>query len=119
MQDIPYKYRLRPAYGSDKLLLEFSIDKPDGKFEKALFSALESIHPVIEDIADLWMNDEVLLTVATDRGSFLYSKDIWGFAFIMAEENQDCILKIDAILNTSSFFQKEEVDYGMYKTPRS
>ncbi|BAV05466.1 hypothetical protein SAMN05421788_10582 [Filimonas lacunae] len=114
-----YTYHLRPGYGSDKLLLEFFINNPDSGFEKDLLDTLQEIRPNIEHVDDMWMNDEILLTISCDKGTFLYSKDIWGFAFIMAEQNQPCIIAIDAILNKSPLFQKEEVDYAIYKTPRN
>jgi hypothetical protein len=83
----PYKYYLRPAYGSDEMLLEFSISSDAQQFFKDLFETMESINPKIESLDDLWMNDEVLLHVDSIKGKFLISKDIWGFAFIMAEKS--------------------------------
>jgi len=111
----PYKYYLRPAYGSDELLLEFSINSDVQEFFKDLFKTLESIDPKIESLDDLWMNDEVLLHVDSIQGRFLLSKDVWGFAFIMAEKNQSCIKFINDILVKSSLFEKVEVDFENYK----
>ena len=48
-------------------------------------------------------------------GLFTFSKDIWNFAFITAEDNQPCILKIDSLLLQHPAFQKEEVDFDDYK----
>ncbi len=106
----PYKYHLRPGYGSDKLLLEFILNNSYTEFGKDLFETLKDINPKVDTIEDLWMNDEVLLNVSSDKGSFLLSKDIWDFAFIMADENQSAIKTIDSILNDSNLFDKEEVD---------
>ena len=111
----PYKYHLRPGYGSDKLLLEFILDSSDTKFDKDLLATLKDINPKVDRVEDLWMNDEVLLQVSSDKGSFLLSKDIWDFAFIMAEKNQSVIKCIDEILNNSNLFEKEEVDFENYK----
>lgn len=107
---------MRPEYGSDKLLLEFLLDNTDTDFGKDLLTALKDINPTIDSIEDLWMNDEVLLYVSSDIGFFMLTKDIWGFAFIMSEDNQSCIEAIDKMLFNNSIFQKEEVDYGNYKT---
>ncbi len=111
----PYKYYLRPAYGSDKLLLQFFLDSSDTEFGKDLLKTLNGINPKIESVEDLWMNDEVLLHVSTNKGGFLLSKDIWDFAFITAENNQFCIALIDQILNKSSLFEREQVDFEDYK----
>ena len=111
----PYKYRLRPGYGSDKLLLEFFLDSTDTEFDKILFTTLKDINPKVDTVEDLWMNDEVLLNVSSDNGAFTLSKDIWGFAFIMTENNQPCIDLIGKILNNSSLFIKAEVDFADYK----
>lgn len=78
-------------------------------------TALGSINPKLDSAEDLWMNDEVLFTVLSDQGRFLLSKDIWGSAFIMAEDNQSCILSIDKILCSCSIFKKEQVDYYKVK----
>jgi hypothetical protein len=110
-----YKYHLRPGYGSKQLLLQFFPDIADTVFEKDLFSALQEIHPSVQDVQYLWMNDEVVLTVCCDKGEFQYSKDVWGFAFIMAEENQDCVLAIDELLKLDNLFFKEDVDFEQYK----
>jgi hypothetical protein len=111
----PYKYHLRPGYGSDKLLLEFFLDSSDAEFEKDLFTTLKDINPTVHAVEDLWMNDEVFLHVSVDKGTFTLSKDIWGFAFIMAENNQHCIKLIDEILNNSNLFEKEDVNFENYK----
>jgi hypothetical protein len=111
----PYKYRLRPEYGSEKFLLEFLLDNKDTEFGKDLLTALKDINPKIDAVEDLWMNDEVLLNVSSDKGAFTLSKDIWGFAFILAENNQPCIDLIDEILSNSDLFEKEVVDFKDYK----
>lgn len=112
----PYTYCLRPGYGSEKLLLEFSLFDQDKVFKKVLLEALEDIHPEIEYGEDLWMNDEMLYHVISDKGKFQISIDNWDFAFIMAENNQHCIIFIDKILNGSPHFERQEVDFEKYRT---
>ena len=114
-----YKYRLRPGYGSDKLLLEFLLASTDTEFDKDLFSALKDMNPKVDTVEDIWMNDEVLLHVSSDKGTFTLSKDIWDFAFIMAENNQHCIKFIDEILTKSNLFEKEEVNFEDYKNVKT
>jgi len=111
----PYKYHLRPGYGSDKLLLEFILDSSDTDFDKDLFTTLKDIGPKIERAENLWMNDEIEFHISSDKGDFLFSKDVWDFAFILADNNQSCIKLIDEMLNNSSLFKKEEVDFEKYK----
>jgi hypothetical protein len=111
----PYPYRFRPCYGSEELLLEFILDSSDTEFDHDLFTALKDIRPVIESIEDLWMNDEVLLSISSTQGAFVLSKDNWGFAFLMAEKNQPCLKLIDGMLNSNSLFEKEEVDFKNYE----
>lgn len=112
----PYKYYKRPGYGTEKLLLEFILESPETKIENDLLSTLKDINPKIDSIIDLWMNDEVLFKISSDKGSFLLSKDIWGFAFIMADENQPVIECIDEILKNNSLFERQEVDFEKYRS---
>jgi hypothetical protein len=111
-----YKYRLRPYYGSDPLLLEFTVDSPDVEIEKDLFEAIKELDPIVEDLQDLWMNDEVVITVSCSKGGFILTKDIWGLVFIMAGQNQPCIMAINEILERSEMFVREEVDYSLYRS---
>ena len=95
--------------------MEFILDSSDTDFDNDLFTTLKAIDPKIERVEDLWMNDEVLLHVSSDRGGFLLSKDVWGFAFILADNNRPCLKLIDELLNNNSWFKKEEVDFEKYK----
>ena len=115
----PYKYRLRPGYGSDKLLLEFYLANKESEFQKDLFKTLKDLNPKIDTVEDLWMNDEVLLEVSSENGKFTLSRDIWDFAFIMADNNQPCIKLIDEILKSSNLFKKEEVNFEDYKNGKN
>lgn len=111
----PFQYCLRLGYGSVNLLLEFFLGSQDADFDKVLFKVLESINPKVDAIEDLWMNDAILLQVSSDVGKFTISKDVWGFVFIMADENQHCIMRIDEVLGNSELFEKREVNYAEYK----
>ncbi len=111
----PYKYRLRPGYSSAKLLLEFILANTETEFHKDLFTTLKDLNPKVDTVEDLWMNDEVLLQVSSDIGKFTLSIDTWGFAFIIADNNQSCINLMDEILNRSNLFKKEEVNFEDYK----
>ena len=106
MQTDRYKYQYRPEYGSDNLLIEFFAKTEDDNFIPDLLNAIKIINPKQDSIEDLWMNDEILLKFKSDRGEFTLSKDIWGFAFIITENNQECLKEINAILSIDPRFEK-------------
>ena len=112
----PYKYYLRPGYGSANLLIEFISGVENDTFNIDLFDAIKTIRPELIDLQDLWMNDEVLYFIQSNLGDFLLSKDIWDLAFIMADHNQTCIAKINELLLADSRFEKIEVNFDDYKT---
>jgi hypothetical protein len=112
---IKYRYYLRPAYGSDKLLIEFLNDTGSEQFIDALFNAIHLIQPVMEGEYELWMNDEVIFKVNSALGRFEISKDVWDLVFIMAHHNQPCVTGISALLNADKRFEKVEVDFSAYK----
>lgn len=110
-----YKYHLRPGYKSQNLLIEIFSGVENEYFMTDLLGSMASINPKIDEINDLWMNDEILMEVSSDIGLFSISKDIWDFAFITADDNQECIIKIDLLLDTNKHFQKVGVDFEKYK----
>lgn len=112
----PYKYRYRPEYGSENLLIEFIRAVENETFITDLLEAIQSIKPEIVDLNDLWMNDEVLYTINFTLGEFTFSKDIWDLAFIMVDNNQICIAKINELLVADNRFEKIEVNFEDYKT---
>lgn len=110
-----YKYLLRPGYGSKELLIELLPKDADEVFLDTLFACLQQINVKVQDICNLWINDEVVFKCDSDFGSFEVSKDIWGFVFIMSSSNQSVIIKIDNILRSSGQFQSENIDYKQYR----
>lgn len=110
-----YKYHFRPGYQSTELLIDVFSGAESETFNSDFLNAIEELKPKMIDILDLWMNDEVLMTYDSEIGKFIISKDIWGFAFIMGENNQDGLNKIDSILKKSDLFEKVEVDFDNYK----
>lgn len=113
-----YKYHFRPGYGSQNLLIEFYSGIDNDCFMNDLLGAISEINPKLIDFKDIWVNDEILLEIESDVGSFSLSKDTWGFAFIMADENQDGLKTINSILVNDSRFEKVEVNFDNYKTTR-
>ncbi|MFZ0599622.1 MAG: hypothetical protein WAM46_21720 [Flavobacterium sp.] len=110
-----YKYHLRPGYKAQELLIDIFSGAENEDFFPDFFDSIAAINPEVNTINDLWINDEYLLDVKSDIGSFSISKDIWGFTFIMADENQECIIRIDLLLSENKNFQKIEVDFENYR----
>lgn len=109
-----YKYHLRPAYKSEELLIEIftGVDKPT--FLEEFIQAIWVMEPNMEEVKDLWFNDEVMFTIRTKFGDFDLSKDIWGLAFLMSK-NQESIMRINSLLEKNEKFTKVEVDHEKYK----
>lgn len=110
-----YQYYFRPAYHSEELLIDIFSGAENETFINDFLNAIDEIKPKMIDILDVWMNDEVLMTIDSEIGIFSLSKDIWGFGFIMAEKNQEALIRINSILEKSEMFEKIEVDFEKYK----
>jgi hypothetical protein len=110
----PYKYKLRPAYKSKELLIEFFSGVENDAFELDINLALSEIEPEMIKAEDLWMNDEVLNVYNSKIGSYTLSKDNWNNAFIISEENQNGIIAIEQLLMKNPKFEKIEVDFDEY-----
>jgi hypothetical protein len=110
-----YKYRFRPEYNSENLLIEIFSGVEKEIFLSDLLNSIVEINPKIDEIADLWMNDEFIFEIQSDIGNFLLSKDIWDLAFIMSENNQECVNRINSILLKDNRFEKVEVNFDDYK----
>lgn len=110
-----YKYYFRPGYGSENLLIEIFEGAERETFVSDFLDAVCEINPKLNDVLDLWMNDEIEMSYDSEAGAFALSKDIWGFAFITAENNQEGLARINSILEKASLFEKFEVDFENYK----
>ncbi|MFC0777764.1 hypothetical protein [Flavobacterium sp. HJSW_4] len=110
-----YKYYFRPGYQSKDLLIEVFDGAENETFVSDFFSAISEIKPEMAEVSDLWMNDEILITYDSEIGQFTLSKDIWGFAFVMAENNQNGLNLLNSILEKATLFEKVEVDFEKYK----
>ena len=106
-----YQYYFRPAYHSEKLLIDVFNGAENETFTADFLQTIHEIKPKMIDILDLWMNDEVLMTIDSEIGQFTLSKDIWGLGFITAEDNQEALVRINSILEKSEMFEKVEVDF--------
>jgi hypothetical protein len=110
-----YKYHFRPQYGSDKLIIEFITGVANKNFGRDFLDAIKEISPKVAEQDDLWINDEILYLVYTNLGSFTLSKDVWDLAFIIGENNQICLIKINDLLTKDKRFEKVDFDGNDYK----
>ena len=94
----PYLYYYRKGYTYDRYLLEFVTGVALPSFQADLLNALTSIHPLVVETEELWMNDEVCYHIDSDLGPFTLSKDIWDQAFLMDASEGRCINSIHEIL---------------------
>ncbi len=107
-----HKYKVRPGYGSDKLLIEFGMVGTDKQFASALHSVLKS-----NDVKAGKREDFIFLeraNMTSPAGPFRLEGDEWHFVWIHAQDNQDAIHFMDRILQESGLFEKEEVDFNEY-----
>lgn len=105
-------YRIRPAYHSAELLIEFTKGPEKDRFLPELTRALKGLEIKAQSVQDLWMNDEQVITFDSNKGTFILSIDVWGLAFITSKDSQHLILSIDTILANDSCFSKEMVDFA-------
>lgn len=112
-----YTYKLRPAYGSQELLIEFgTLDDPEYfLFEIVRMLGLAGFES--QEMLDLWMNDEIQVNFSSLNGLITVSLNVYGMLFIMSKKNQIDILKIDQLLQNSEAFIKEKVDFLNYRMP--
>ncbi|QCW99066.1 hypothetical protein FGM00_02640 [Aggregatimonas sangjinii] len=111
-----YTYRLRPGYGTDRLLIEFNgLEDP----EYFLFEILHMLGLAgfkSKEMLNLWMNDEIQVNLSSQNGPILVSLDIYGLVFIVGNNNQKDILRIDELLQKSGAFVKNDINYSSYRT---
>lgn len=114
-----YTYYFRPGYGSDELLIEFltGIDKPEdhAPFIAMLLNAVDSLKPSIDNMEDVFVNDEYWYTIGTKQGKVLLTINVWGMAFILAQDNQSTLQTINQLLQQDVCFERIDVDFEKYR----
>ncbi len=109
-----YRFKIRPAYNSSEMLIDFSIDEADDVFFGILYGALQGINPSKIDLKDLWVEEDVTLQCDSDLGKFEIVSDIYDLVFITANDNQKVILKIGELLSDHDAFIRQEDDASVY-----
>jgi len=101
-----YRYTTRPAAETGSTLIEF-LDLPEDKdFIKQLIRAFQPVNITVENYEDLWMNDEIVLNAASDIGPFTIYRDAEDYYYVTANNNQDAIPLLAAILAKNPLFVK-------------
>lgn len=108
-----YTYKLRPAYGSTELLLEFNPTKNINQVVKNILEVFDQLGLKSKG-AELLLDDQ-LINFSSDNGNITLNIDGWDNIFILGEDNQADILKIDRTLEHSDLFKKQKVDFTDYK----
>lgn len=110
-----YSYKLRPGYGSKKLLLDFDATKFPNKLQKKLTVMLKENGFKLENVNDLEINNEFLFEYKSTNGLITLSRDIWDFFFITGDDNQVDIIKLDKFFSKDNLFEKLEIDFSVYQ----
>ncbi len=111
MDQKKYQYHFRPGYGSDDFLFEFFIDLNDIKFFRDdLMNAIVEINPNVLEQINLYNFESTTFEFNSTLGKFSIAEDCWGFVFIISDNNQKCLLKINDLLESDKRFEKIEID---------
>lgn len=114
---IKYAFKLRPAYGSDELLIELDgKDQPD-QLQNDVIRILLQNGFTEGKTEDLWQNDEWIFYFHSEGRTVLFSRNsVWDFFFLIGENNnQSDILKLDDVLSKNSLFEKLSANYSDYR----
>lgn len=117
MNNLPtYTFKLRPGYGTEELLIELDgKDQPD-RLQNDVFRILLNNGFTEGKTEDMWQNDEWVFHFHSEKGTILFSRNtVWDFFFLVGENNQSDILKLDQILSENPLFERLIVNYSDYK----
>ena len=125
-----HRYKLRPGYGSNELLLEFESQIDDRLFVEELFRVLTSggftvtrlnaIGIFVECAAvDFAEDKQYCVWFSSPYGTFTVSVDEWGgiFGHGLKTSDQSALRHADKLLKQSGLFERIEVDSFDYRLP--
>ncbi|MDQ8209543.1 hypothetical protein QEH52_18605 [Coraliomargarita sp. SDUM461003] len=108
MKEEVFNYQYRPGYGSGSMLIEFTGMFNVEALRETLFPILKGIESKPANIIET--GEQRIIPFHGKYGKFDYSEDIWGFAFITAEDNQPVIERIECILSDNCRFNPTPAD---------
>lgn len=106
-------YKVRPEYGSNKLLIEFDSIATDKDFIKSLKDIFIQNNIMPKTRKDYIFSAST--SFSTSVGDFDLDIDEWDLVFILSENNQKAIEYINEILESSDNFKKVEVNFEDYR----
>jgi hypothetical protein len=116
----PIRFRVRPGYHSENLLVEFCADNRAADFPdvaELLRQALRSQrkkHPSFDEANIAMTLDRFIGFWSYPGGTYEIDDDIWGL-FVRAEENnRQVIAEVERALLATGQFVKEDVDFADY-----
>ena len=98
-----YSYYNRPAFGSDERLIEFISGSEKEPFTNDFLKAIASLGPNLDDVLDLWMNDEIMLSFTSNKGAFILTEDL-GICICNGETESACNIYNRRIIAKASRF---------------
>jgi hypothetical protein len=114
------RFRVRPGYHSENLLIEFCADNRAGDFPDVAELLRHSLrsqrkkHPDLDEANIAMILDRFITFWSYPGGTYEIDDDIWAL-FIRAEENnRQVIADIERALLDSGRFVKEDVDFADY-----
>lgn len=110
-----HRYKVRPGYGSQKLLSEFGTDTSDEVLWDDIVGVLKDAGARPVGTADLIV--DICVAFECDAGRFEMHHDEWGFFWCHADSHQEAIAFVDSALARSDDFTKIEVDPSEYARP--
>jgi hypothetical protein len=111
---VMHSYKVRPGYGSEKLLIEFGPSSSDERFVADLKNVLSN-QGFRSRGADHYVFGEATF-FDSPAGLFELDDDGWT-VFVHADDHQAVIDYLDQILQRSGLFTKEAVDSSAYSKP--
>lgn len=107
LNNLKFSFSVRKGYGCEELFIEFKKGSGTNEMVESLKKALSSLDPFLIKKEDIWMNDEMFYHFDSIAGPYSISYDIWDSIFILANNNQEAIPKIETALLDSGLFEKE------------
>lgn len=101
-----FEYKIRHAFKTNNLLIEFTGDTSDSSFLKELKSFFEKIGATRTDKKESF--DDFLYKMVGDFGEFEVFSDSWGNVSISSEQNQFVIQFLDQKLSENQNFVRIE-----------
>ena len=114
------KFRIRPGYQSELLLVEFWGEHRSPKFPDIArilargLKAKPAKHPFLDVASIALATDEFISIWEYDKGSYELCDDIWAYFIHAPKNNSQVMADIERILLKSGEFIKEEVDFDEF-----